>query len=153
MTYSIQNTMCTMWMCNCACIVLCSILDYTDYTILSVTITEHTQSGNGRFLAYIPSWWKNSPCWWGWGADAHPLSLYPPLHTKLQCPLQLECAAADILSLFHLYPYELCEVRYIFSWNLLCLCYLRVWFHLYFISESQYWLTVAFGCAFNLAYH
>jgi hypothetical protein len=23
--------------------------------------TEHTQSGNGRFLAYNPSWWKNLP--------------------------------------------------------------------------------------------
>jgi hypothetical protein len=23
--------------------------------------TEYTQSGNGHFLAYIPSWWKNQP--------------------------------------------------------------------------------------------
>ncbi len=28
--------------------------------------TEYTQSGNGRFLAYISSRWKISPGWWGW---------------------------------------------------------------------------------------
>ncbi len=26
---------------------------------------QSTQSGNGHFLAYIPSWWKISPAWWG----------------------------------------------------------------------------------------
>ncbi len=35
--------------------------------------TEYTQSGNGRFLAYIPSWWKISPAWWGWGCTPIPL--------------------------------------------------------------------------------
>ncbi len=29
--------------------------------ILTVVSTEYTQSGNGRFLSYIPSWWKNLP--------------------------------------------------------------------------------------------
>ncbi len=29
--------------------------------------TEYTQSGNGRFLACIPSCGKISPGWWGWG--------------------------------------------------------------------------------------
>ncbi len=50
-----------------------------------VLTTEYT-------LAYIPSWWKNQP--WlkrvgGGGVHAHPLSLYLPSHTKLQCTLQL----------------------------------------------------------------
>jgi len=44
---------------------------------------------NGHFLAYIPSWWKISPGWWGWLVHAHPLSLYLPSRTKLQCTLQL----------------------------------------------------------------
>jgi hypothetical protein len=41
-------------------------------------------------------------------------------------------------------------------WNILCLCYLRVWLHLNFIRGDlgvQQWLTVAFGCAFTFAYH
>jgi hypothetical protein len=32
---------------------------------------------------------KISPGWWGWGVHAHPLSLYLPSRTKLQCTLQL----------------------------------------------------------------
>jgi hypothetical protein len=32
---------------------------------------------------------KISPAWWGWGVHAHPLSLYLPSRTKLQCTLQL----------------------------------------------------------------
>ncbi len=34
--------------------------------------TEYIQSGNGRFLAHIPSWWKISPASWWWGVHAHP---------------------------------------------------------------------------------
>ncbi len=49
----------------------------------------YTQSGNGWFLAYVPSWWKNQPWLVGWGVHAHPLSTYLPLRTKLQCTLQL----------------------------------------------------------------
>ena len=32
---------------------------------------------------------KTSPCGWGWGVHAHPLSLYLPSRTKLLCTLQL----------------------------------------------------------------
>ncbi len=34
-----------------------------------VLFPQSTQSGNGHFLAYIPSWWKN---WWGWGGARPP---------------------------------------------------------------------------------
>ncbi len=36
-------------------------LQYVRYVMSfkMVFITEHTQSGNGLLLAYIPSWWKN----------------------------------------------------------------------------------------------
>ncbi len=55
--------------------------------------TEYcTQSGNGRFLAYIPSWWKNKPRLVRVVGGARP----PPFiivtityRTKLQCTLQL----------------------------------------------------------------
>ncbi len=54
-------------------------------------ITGYTQSGNGWFLSYIPSWWKNQP--WlhgeGGGVHAHTFSFYLPSRTKLQCTLQL----------------------------------------------------------------
>ncbi len=32
---------------------------------------------------------KIGPAWWGYGVHAHPLSLYLPSRTKLQCTLQL----------------------------------------------------------------
>ncbi len=55
--------------------------------------TQYTQSVNGRFLSYIPSWWKNYPRLVRGGCTlhmhAHPLSLYLPSRTKLQCTLQL----------------------------------------------------------------
>ncbi len=38
----------------------------------------------------IPSWWKISPGWWGWGVHGTPTSsLYLPSHTKLQSMVQL----------------------------------------------------------------
>ncbi len=37
--------------------------------------TEYTQSGNSRFLAYIPSW-KISPGWWGGG-----ICIHTPIHS------------------------------------------------------------------------
>jgi hypothetical protein len=40
-------------------------------------ITEYTQSGNGHFLAYIPSWWKNLPRKeWGGGGGWMPTSFH-----------------------------------------------------------------------------
>jgi hypothetical protein len=56
---------------------------------ICVITTEYTQSGNGLFLASIPSWWKTSPGWVRWGVHAHPLSLHLQSRTKLQCTLQL----------------------------------------------------------------
>jgi hypothetical protein len=46
-------------------------------------------SQSTRWVAYIPSWWKISPAWWGWGVHTHPLFLYLPSRTKLQCTLQV----------------------------------------------------------------
>jgi hypothetical protein len=52
--------------------------------------TEYTQSGSDRFLAYIPSWWKNRPWLVRVGGAHSPLSLYLPSCTKgLHCTLQL----------------------------------------------------------------
>ncbi len=67
-----------------------------------IAATEYTQSGNGHFLAYIPSWWKISPAWWGVEGARPPLSLYLPSRTKLWCTLQLK---ADTFPLCLLYPY------------------------------------------------
>ncbi len=64
---------------------LCTLCEGTYHRVW-----EYTQSGDGRFLAFIPSWWKISPGWSGWGGGgvhAHPVSLYLPLRTKLQCTL------------------------------------------------------------------
>ncbi len=67
--------------------------------------TEYKQSGNGRFLAFISSWWKNYPrlVRVGVGCTSTPLSLYLPSRTMLQCTLKLRWA--DTLTLFHLYKY------------------------------------------------
>ncbi len=54
------------------------------------TLTQSTQSGNGHFLAYIPSWWKICPGWWRCGVNAHFLSLYLQSRTNLLCALQLD---------------------------------------------------------------
>jgi hypothetical protein len=43
---------------------------------ICVISTEYTQSGNGLFLASIPSWWKTSPGWVRVGGACPPLSLY-----------------------------------------------------------------------------
>jgi hypothetical protein len=60
------------------------------YGILKGKNTEYTQSGNGNFLAYIPSLWKNHPSLVRvGGARPKPLSLYLPSRTKLWCTLQL----------------------------------------------------------------
>jgi hypothetical protein len=65
--------------------------------------TEYTQSGNGRFLAYIPSLWKNQP-WLVRVGSARP----PPftLFTfTYKVAVYTPAERADILPLFHLYPY------------------------------------------------
>jgi hypothetical protein len=43
--------------------------------------TEYTQSGNGHFMAYIPSWWKNQPSLVRWGMHA-PLFHYIYHHVQ-----------------------------------------------------------------------
>jgi hypothetical protein len=77
---------------------------------------QSTQSGNGHFLAYIPSLWKKSAKpREGVGVHAHLLSQYLPSRTKLWCTLQLRgqvhsiyfysmYSVADTLPLFLLYP-------------------------------------------------
>ncbi len=52
-------------------------------------LTEYTQSGNYRFLAYIPSWWKNQPRLVRVGSARPPPFTLLPSRTKLQCTLQL----------------------------------------------------------------
>jgi hypothetical protein len=63
---------------------------------------QSTQSGIGHFLVYIPSRWKNSPVWWWWGVQDHPLTLYLPSRTTLWCTLQLE--RAETLPYFYSTP-------------------------------------------------
>ncbi len=55
-----------------------------------LTPTEYTQNGNGR-LSCIPSIMMEKLAQAGVGGkvDAHPLSLYLPSRTKLQCTLEL----------------------------------------------------------------
>ncbi len=71
------------------------------YTCRLVTCSENTQSGNGRFLAYIP--WKNEPTlvWVG--------SARPPPFTTFNITYKVAVYApaewADTLTLFHLYQY------------------------------------------------
>ncbi len=64
---------------------------------------QYTQSGNGRFLAYIPSWWKNQP----WlvrvrGARPPPFTLVTITYKVV---VYASAERADTLPLFHLYPY------------------------------------------------
>ncbi len=68
--------------------------------------TEYTQSGNGHFLSYIPSWWKNQPSLVRVGVHAP----YPP--TQLYLPSHKSCvyAPADTLHLFLRYLYMYSEV-------------------------------------------
>jgi hypothetical protein len=63
---------------------------------------QYTQSGNIRFLAYIPSRWKNQP--WLVRVEVHyphPLTLFTITH---QVAVYAPAEGADSLSLFHLYP-------------------------------------------------
>jgi hypothetical protein len=49
-----------------------------------VSTTEYTQSGNGRFLAYIPSWLKNQP----WLEGARPSPLHSIYHHVQSCSVR-----------------------------------------------------------------
>jgi len=72
-------------------------------------ITEYTQSGDCRFLAYIPSWWKNQPWLVGvGGCTPTPFSLLP-LRKKLHCTLLLR-GQIYLLS-FHSTLYVLCGIN------------------------------------------
>ncbi len=65
---------------------------------LTITFTpQSTQSGNGRFFSYIPSWWKNQPWLVRVGMHVHPLLLYLSSWTKLQCTLQLRGQMSTII--------------------------------------------------------
>ncbi len=69
-------------------------------------ITEYTQSGNARFLAYIPSWWTNQP--WlvrAGGTRPHPFTLFTIMYkVAVYAPPE----RADTLPVFHHYPNVLC---------------------------------------------
>jgi hypothetical protein len=72
------------------------------FTFVVVSTTEYTQSGNRRFLAYIPSWWKNQP----WlvrigGARPPPFTLFHSNKVAVSAPAE----RADTLTQFLLYPY------------------------------------------------
>jgi hypothetical protein len=48
-----------------------------------------------------------SPCWWGWGVHDHPISLYLPSRTKLQCT-HAPAKRTETLLLLYLSLYVLC---------------------------------------------
>ncbi len=64
------------------------------------------QSGDGWFLAFIPSWWRKiSPGWWGWeggGARPPPFTLFTITY---KVAVYARAEREDTLSLFHLNPY------------------------------------------------
>ncbi len=64
--------------------------------------TEYAQSGNSRFLAYIPSWWKNL-AWLGrvGGSRQPSFTLFPIMYKVVVYP---PAERADTLPVFHLYP-------------------------------------------------
>ncbi len=71
----------------------------------SVSSTEYTQGGNGRFLACIPSWWKNQP----WlvrvgGGGCTPTPFHFQLPSLFKAVVYVPAERADTLPLFHLYP-------------------------------------------------
>ncbi len=73
--------------------------------------TEYTPIGDCRFLAYIPSEWKNQP----WlvrvgGARPPPFSLLPP-STKLQCSVRSSLEGTYTLRISSLPLYVLCDLH------------------------------------------
>jgi hypothetical protein len=70
--------------------------------------TEYTQSGNGWFLAYIPSWWKNQPWLVRVGLYAHPLSRFTLFTITYKVAVYAPAERADTLPLFH--PYPICTL-------------------------------------------
>jgi hypothetical protein len=72
-----------------------------------VTTTEYTQSGNGHFLAYIPSCWKNQPSLVRvGGASPPPFTIYT---IKYKVAMYAPAERADILPLISTPPlYVLC---------------------------------------------
>jgi hypothetical protein len=74
---------------------------------------KYKRIGNGRFLAYILSFYhdgKISLSWRGREVHTYPFSQYLPSRTKLQCTLWLKGRYCT-LPLFHLYPYVLCATH------------------------------------------
>ncbi len=70
-------------------------------------ITEHTQSGNDRFLAYIPSRWKNQPWLVRLGGYTHtPPHLFTLFTITYKVAVNALAERADTLHLFHLYSYK-----------------------------------------------
>jgi hypothetical protein len=74
-----------------------------------ICATEYTQSGDGRFLAYIPSMMEKSALGGeGGGVRAHPLSLVTITYKDA---VYAPTVRADTLALFHLTLYVLCGLR------------------------------------------
>ncbi len=53
--------------------------------VTSVSSTEYTQGGNGRFLACIPSWWKNRPWLVRVGGGCMPTPFHSIYHHVQSC--------------------------------------------------------------------
>jgi hypothetical protein len=71
-----------------------------------MVISQSTQSGNGHFLAYIPSTRvKPARAAARVGVHAYPISLYLPSRTNYCSILYAPAEKADTLPLFLLYPY------------------------------------------------
>ncbi len=67
---------------------------------------ECTQSGDCRFLAYVPSWWKNQPWLMRVGVHAHPLSVY--YHHVQSCHVRSSGEGKYTQPISSLPPYVLC---------------------------------------------
>jgi hypothetical protein len=78
-------------------------IQYKHEGIYIVPCTEYTQSGNGHFLAYSPSWWKNQPSLLRAGGGACP----PPFTictNTYKVVVYVPAERADILPLYLFYP-------------------------------------------------
>ncbi len=81
----------------------CTVHPSYEVETLGFFSTVYTESGNGRFLAYIPSWWKNKPCLVRVRSNPFRYSY----HHVQSCNVRSSLAGRYVqctLHLFHLYP-------------------------------------------------
>ncbi len=78
--------------------------------LCNVMTTEYKKSANGRFLAYIPSWWKNAPWLVRVGGARQPPFTLLPSRTLQSCSVRSsrEGRLGDTFPVFHssLYLYS-----------------------------------------------